>query len=67
MIWVTRAQPSDVVGDVGRRDGTDLGPPGRRQRGRVPVQIPSVRLKGVGGQPALDSQVVEVAADRGVD
>jgi hypothetical protein len=31
------------------------------------VQIPAVRLKGVGGKPALDGKVVEIPAYRGFD
>ena len=67
MVGITCSQPGHVVGDVGGGHVADLGPAGRGQRRGVPVQIPLVRLECVGGQPALDGKVVEVAADRRAD
>jgi hypothetical protein len=64
VIGVAGAQRGDIVGDVGRADVADLGTARSSQRGRVPVQVPAIRLKGVGGKPALDGEVIEVPTDR---
>jgi hypothetical protein len=67
MVRVALPQPHQEVTDDRLRDppeGVDLC---RGEIGVVPAKIPPVRRQSVGGQPALDRQVVEVRADRTSD
>ncbi len=63
MLVVALAQTRQVVGYVGRRDVADLRTAGRLKRAGVPGQVTAVSRESMGGQPALDRQVIEVAAD----
>jgi hypothetical protein len=65
--FVARPQADQVIGDVRRLDVTDLRAAGRLERAGIPRQVPVVGRQGVGGQPALDGQVIEVPADSGGD
>ena len=67
VLIVALAQPGKEFCDVLGGYLADLGAPGRGQRGGVPLQVPAVRLDGVSGESALDSEMVEVSAGRRCD
>jgi hypothetical protein len=56
-------EPGQEGGDILLRDVGQVGEPGRRELVEVAAQVPAVRRQRVGGEAALDGQVVQVRRD----
>ena len=64
MPGVALPQASHVRRHVAAGHFADVGPAGLGQSPLVTRQVPAVGLERVGGEPSLDQQVIEIAADR---
>ncbi|GAA4718488.1 hypothetical protein GCM10023349_43100 [Nocardioides conyzicola] len=67
MLGVALAQAHEEVDDGRLGDLVEVVDAALRQVADVPAQVAPVRRQGVGREPALDREVVEVGADRPLD
>jgi len=62
MSLIAGTQSGEKPGNIVLRYLRQRFPRPRREMGAVAVEIPSIGSQRVGGQPAFDRQVIEVAA-----